>query len=200
MSKRLIVGAPSSNHLEPRIGGAALIGGIVDWPLAADGSPLVLVASIPNRFISNAAGLRLAPELHTSVFSYFSEVDYFLDEITYHGSQEELECLLRGGTKVLQHPPGSGITQSIGIPPHRLELGELISEDNDCGSRVGAPPCLLQNETLDLQEMSFALQLRSSDFPGEFKDIFGLPDALGYLYLREESNALDNGIFFVQTT
>lgn len=200
MSKRLIISTPSSNPLEPRIGGAALIGGIADWPESENGSPLVLVASIPNIFISNATGLKLAPELYTSIFSYYSEVDYFLDEITYHGAQGELECLRRGSTRVLQHPLGSSITQSFGIPPYLLELGQFVPESNDCGSRIGGPPCLLQNEFLDLQDTSFALQLRSSDFPQKYNDIFGISDALGYLYLREGGESPNEGLFFVQTT
>jgi len=46
----------------------------------------------------------------------------------------------------------------------------------------------------------FALQLRSSDFPEKFKDIFGILDALGYLYLRQMCDSLDSGLFFIQTT
>ncbi len=186
--------------LEPRVGGPALIGGIARWQANEKGNPLVLIASIPNSFISNATGLRLASNLYTSVFSSYSETDYFLDEITYHGIQEELECLRRGGTKVIQHPPGASIAQSLSIPPHRLELGELCSEEKDCGSRIGALPCLLQNEILDLRQMSFALQLKRADFPSRFKDIFGLLDALGYLYLQEKYDSVDHGLFFVQAT
>lgn len=200
MSTRLFFTSLTGNLLEPRIGGSAFIGGLAAWPVSKDGRPLVLIASIPNSFISNATGLRLAPELYTSVFSYYSEVDYFLDEITYHGTQDELESLRRGNTKVIQHPLGSSITQSVSIPPRWLELGESPLENSDCGSLIGGPPCLLQNEVLDVRGMSFAPQLRSSDFPERFKGIFGPLDALGYLYLQEDNESLDNGLFFVQTT
>lgn len=140
LGRQLLITSPTPDVVEPRIGGPALIGEIVSWPVNARGNPLILVASLPNSFISNATGLRLAPDLYTSVFSYYSEVDYFLDEITYHGTREELECLRRGGTKVLQHRPGSCVAQSVGIPPHRFELGEFCSDDNDCGSRIGGTP------------------------------------------------------------
>ncbi|WP_426337473.1 hypothetical protein ACN9MY_13705 [Pseudoduganella sp. R-31] len=200
MGRQLLITSPTLDVVEPRIGGPALIGGIVNWPVSARGNPLILVASLPNSFISNATGLRLAPDLYTSVFSYYSEVDYFLDEITYHGTREELECLRRGGTKVLQHRPGSCVAQSVGIPPHTLELGEFCSDDNDCGSRIGAAPNLLQDEFLGLQDMSFVLQLRSSDFPEKFNGIFGILDALGYLYLRQMCDSPESGLFFIQTT
>lgn len=72
----------------------------------------------------------------------------------------------------------ASITQSVSIPPRRLELGESPLENSDCGSLIGDPPCLLQNEVLDVRGMSFALQLRSSDFPEKFNGIFGSLDAL----------------------
>jgi len=200
MSTRLFFTSLTGILLEPRIGGSAFIGGVAAWPVRKDGRPLVLIASIPNSFISNATGLRLAPELYTSVFSYYSEVDFFLDEITYHGTQDELESLRRGNTKVIQHPLGSSRTHSVSIPPRWLELGESPLENSDCGSLIGDPPCLLQNEVLDVRGISFALQLRSSDVPEKFNGIFGPLDALGYLYLQEDSESLDNGLFFVQTT
>lgn len=60
---------------------------------------------------------------------------------------------------------------------------------------------MLQNENLELDDLKFSLQFRSSDFPEKFQDIFGVVDALGYLFLREGTQLSDkDGLFFVQTT
>lgn len=201
MSKQLILSAVSSDLHEPRIGGAALIGGNIAWPKHPNGEPLSLIASIPNEFIINATGIDLVPGLYTSIFSYYSDSEYFLDEITYHGSPEELDCIRKGSTKVIQHPIGAADSQGTAIPPHRVELGSPTLDDKDCGSRIGGSPCLLQNEELNLQDMRFTLQLRSSDFPSKYSDIFGVPGAMGYLYLcPSEAKAGESGLFFSQTT
>lgn len=171
MSNRLVLSTPTNNPLDPRIGGEALIGGVAAWPVGPNGEPLVLIASIPNSFIAQATGLRLATDFYTSVFSYYSADDYFLDQITYHGAPEEISLIKQGTTKVLQHPAGTSVSQSTVVPMHRLELGESVINDSDCGSRIGGKPGLLQNEQLDLQGLAFALQLRSADSPKDYVDI-----------------------------
>lgn len=201
MSKQLAFSHSSNDLLEPRIGGVALIGGIVGWPKHPNGEPLSLIASIPSDFIINATGIDLVPGLYTSIFSYYSESAYFLDEIAYHGSSEEIDCIRKGSTKVIQHPIGAADSQGTVIPPHRVELGSPTLDDKDCGSRIGGGPCLLQNEELNLQDMRFTLQLRSSDFPSKYSDIFGVSGAIGYLYLYpNEAKTGESRLFFSQTT
>lgn len=109
--------------------------------------------------------------------------------------------LARGTTKVIQHQPGKAVQRTPTIPSHMVEIGELALAESDCGSRIGGNPCMLQNERLANWDMKFAIQLRSADFPGKFTDVFGVPDALGYLFLRECSvPSEEDGLFFVQTT
>jgi hypothetical protein len=201
MSYQLSPTRPTSDLLLPRIGGEALIGGIIDWPNNPNGKPLTLVASVPNTFITQHTGIKLRKDLYTSIFSYYSETEYFLDQITYHGYPDELSCLNQGTTRVVQHPLGKNIHAGQTIPPHLLAIGELIVDNEDCGSRIGGNPCLLQNEILDIKDMKFAIQFRSSDFPTLCNDIFGILDALGYLFLKENSQlSAEDGLFFVQTT
>ncbi|MTW02888.1 hypothetical protein [Pseudoduganella ginsengisoli] len=201
MSHEILINNPTNNLLLPRIGGEALIEGVTDWPLSPNGLPLTLVASIPNSFIAKHTGFELPEDHYTSVFSYYSDSDYFLDQITYHGDPDELSYLMQGSTKVIQHRIGGNISKGTFIPSHLMEIGSFTSNDKDCGSRIGGNPCLLQNETIQTEEFIFALQLRSSDFPSKFNDIFGIPDALGYLFLRENPQVSDRcGLFFVQTT
>jgi hypothetical protein len=201
MSHEILISKTTDNIFSPRIGGGALIGGIIDWPRSPNGQLLTLIASIPNTFITNNTELKLSKDLYTSVFSYYSEVDYFLDQITYHGDPDELSGLMQGATKVMQHPAGEIIHGKTEIPQHLLEIGDVILSDDDCGSRIGGNPCILQNETLKTDDLKFSLQFRSSDFPGKFSDVFGVLDALGYLFLKENSQLSDmDGLFFVQTT
>ncbi|WP_338767683.1 hypothetical protein [Massilia sp. METH4] len=196
--RRLVFIVPSTNPRDARIGGGALIGEICDWPVAPDGSPLLLVASIPGAFIGKHASVELPPDIFISVFSYYSQDDYFLDQISYHGDQQELACIESGTTKVIMHARGQEIFQPDSIPAYRMDLSEDPVVDNDCGSYIGCGPSFLQNERLDLAGLQFALQIRSSDFPEKYSDVFGLPDATGYLYLgKSESRP---GLFFAQVT
>ncbi len=202
MNHRLLLTTPTNHPLDPRIGGEALIDGVANWPRSPEGEPLVLIASLPNSFISQATGLKLAPNFYTSIFSYYSSDDYFLDQITYHGDPEELSWIKRGSTKVLQHPAGKRLSPSAVIPMYRLALGESVTHNNKAhGSHIGGKPGLLQNEQLDLQDLAFALQLSGSDFPKAYSDIFALADAIGYISLKENNDAIgESGLFFVQTT
>ncbi|WBS02563.1 hypothetical protein OU994_30725 [Pseudoduganella sp. SL102] len=198
MGKRIILSKPSNDPHDPRVGGGALIGGIEDWPVSPDGAPLMLVASIPNSFIKKNTGIEIPENLYTSIFSCYSEKDYFLDLITYHGDADELATIRSGYTKVIQHPPGQEIHQTSFIPPHRIDLGVSVPDEVDSGSRMGGEPLFLQNEELDLGEMEYVLQLMGADFPSKFTGIFALSDAVAYLYLSPGETP--NGLFFAQTT
>ncbi|MFE0838441.1 hypothetical protein ACFW4V_37055, partial [Streptomyces sp. NPDC058825] len=66
------------------------------------------------------------------------------------------------------------------------------------GSGIGVPPGFLQNENLALDKgLEFSLQLYSGDFPANWTDIFGLSDALGYLFIDGKRS---EGLFFAQVT
>ncbi|WBS02549.1 hypothetical protein OU994_30650 [Pseudoduganella sp. SL102] len=198
MTKRLLFTNESTDPFEARIGGGALIGGVAEWPVAPDGTLLMLVASIPNTFLAQHTGVRLSSGMFTSVFSYYSEADYFLDQINYHGHPEELAVIDSGTTRVIQHPAGQEICQPYAIAAYRMDTGEAVTDDADCGSRIGGKPTFLQNEEMDLDGFNYILQLSSSDFPSRHADIFGLSDAVAYLYLPDTKDV--EGKFFSQVT
>lgn len=185
--------ASPTDHGACRIGGCALIGGITEWPTHPNSQePLTLVASLEASTLFNSP----VTFKYVSIFSYYSSENYFLDEICYHGSPEELKDILDGTSRVMLHAEGLPISEGHAIPEMEMHI-----EDNDSGlfhgSGVGDAPCLLQHEPLDLAEFEFKLQLYSSDFPKPFNDIFGISDAIGYLYINKKAGT---GLFFVQTT
>lgn len=191
--KKIYFNTPSTSDRESRIGGNALIGGIIEWPtLSENEEPLTLVASIEACSIFN----NQPPFKYISIFSYYSADDYFLDRVCYHGDPDELRDILGGTTKVVLHDEGLPINKGYNIPAMKMDV-----DTNDSGlfqgSGVGATPSMLQNEHLNLSDFEFKMQIYSSDFPKPFDDIFGLSDAIGYLYIK---NDLSSGLFFVQTT
>jgi len=180
-----------------RIGGGAFIGSIIDdWPKTTDGEYLTLVASISGEMLVPLLGSSVNGK-YISVFSYYSENDYFLDNITYHGNKEELAFIIKNNTtKVLIHEKGGLVQEGHFIRPMFIKLNNEESEWIQ-GSGFGIPPGFLQNENIFFEDKEFILQFYSSDFPDPYKDIFGLSDAVGYLYINK---SLDGGIFFTQVT
>ncbi|WP_152602010.1 MULTISPECIES: hypothetical protein [Burkholderia] len=151
------------------------------------------MASLPTKFL----GIEGAPE-YVSVFSLYSKDDYFLDRITYHGDPEEMRVIKSSGaTQVIFHEKESERFGVESIPARRLVVGGDVGQPYQ-GSGVGFPPGFLQNEKLTLdQGLEFSLQLYSGDFPVGWEDIFGLGDALAYLFV--DKNKFE-GLFFVQVT
>jgi hypothetical protein len=177
----------------------------VDWPSAPDGLPLTLVMSMPASFLKINAGIDLPSDLFVSVFSYYSRSEYFLDSITYHGSPEELDWLRRGYTRVIVHKLGRELPGLNPIPPVAVEVGsdELDPATPFGGSKIGGEPMLLQSEPLALENEEFILQVYGGNFPAPYQGIFGLSDAVGYLYIdriRWGTKPEDAGTFFVQVT
>jgi hypothetical protein len=190
----------------PRIGGGALIGSLSAWPSAPSGNPLSLVASLPTEFLNENAALALPKNHFISVFSYYDADEYFLDSLTYHGSAEELEWIKKGFTRVLIHEPAEEVFGTVTIPAMTLNLEsmELGALTTYTGSKIGGEPGLLQAEPLALCSEKFALQLYGGCFPASHKDIFGLSDAVGYLFIKSDASDIadksDMGTFFVQVT
>jgi len=178
-----------------RIGGEAFIGNVVDWPKTSKGEYLTLIASISGEMLVPLFGDSVN-EKYVSVFSYYSESDYFLDSITYHGNKEELEYIIENNTtKVLIHKKGELSQKGCYIKPMLIKLGEYVEFSQ--GSAFGSTPGFLQNENIFFDDKEFVLQIYSNDFPRPYCDIFGLSDAVGYLYVDKN---LDGGIFFTQVT
>ncbi|WP_063902042.1 hypothetical protein [Burkholderia stagnalis] len=191
--KKLLTGAECHDALDPRIGGGALIGGLVSWPTTSSGEELQLVASLPAKFLGLEGG-----DEYVSVFSFYSRDDYFLDRITYHGDPEEMRVIKVGKyTQVLFHKKGAEIFGGDVIPAKKLIVQDETVQPYQ-GSGIGMPPGFLQNENLNIdQGLEFSLQLYSGDFPSGWTDIFGLSDAVAYLFIDKDKR---EGLFFVQVT
>ncbi|MNW32082.1 hypothetical protein D3C74_90160 [compost metagenome] len=124
----------------------------------------------------------------------------------YHGDPLELDIIKRGFTKVIVHPIGQPRNESeFTVPARATTLGDRIEDEvgaSFTGSKLGGSPGYLQNESLQLDEFMFCVQLYGGDYPEEYNDIFYLSDAVGYLLLARDSHLSnggeDAGIFFVQ--
>jgi hypothetical protein len=183
------------NLQEARIGGGAFIGGILDWPKTNDGKDLTLIASIPANLVNATSNYR---DKFISVFSFYSE-DYFVDEITYHGNDDELDYIIEHGTtKVIVHDKGNLVQEAkYIIKPMRIMINEHDELGVYQGSGFGNPPGFIQNKNIGFDNMTFVLQLYSSDFPHPYKDIFCLTDSVGYLYINKD---MSGGLFFTQVS
>lgn len=206
MAKKIKFDVSCSDSKLPRIGGGALFGDSTTWPTAPDGRALTLIASIPTDFLNQALGLTLPDKKYISVLSYYTNEDYFLDSITYHGTQEELTWIKKGFTRVLIHDRQDEVHGPVTIPPMEifLEDSELDNEIPFGRSKIGGTPYLLQAEPLALENENFILQLYGGDFPKSYQGIFGLSDAIGYVFVNldkiEPKTTSDLGTFFVQVT
>ena len=185
--------------VSPRIGGKSFLPQNTDWPVNPDGEHLCLIASIPLNFIEEQSSSAPSSNLFISVFSTYNKEEYFLDLITYHGDEDELENIKSGFTKVIIHEKGDPRSESeIVIPSREIEvLNQILEHEHTyTGSKIFGSPGLLQNEILKTGKSDFILQLYGGDFPDEFQDIFYLSDAVGYLFMGENGES----IFFVQVT
>lgn len=86
------------------------------------------------------------------------------------------------------------------IPAKKIEVSKSKNESDDYYCFFGGDPELLQKEQLQLDNYQFCMQIYGGDFPEEFENIFDLEDAIGYLFLSKETEADDEGLFFVQCT
>ncbi|RQS04818.1 hypothetical protein DIE07_27900 [Burkholderia sp. Bp9002] len=100
-------------------------------------------------------------------------------------------------TQVVFHKKGVEIFGSDVIPARKLIVQDEAVQPYQ-GSGIGMPPGFLQDENLSLDEgLEFSLQLYSGDFPSGWTDIFGLSDAVAYLFINKGKR---EGLFFVQVT
>ena len=166
--------------------------------LAPDGEKLYLVCVIPvkkienllisNGFLVNENNLNK----YIYVFSYYLEDEYFLDSITYNGSEEEYLSIKSGYTKIIIEDEGY-------IDISKDNLYEILLDDQgDQGSWFGGSAEFLQNENHHFSEdYLFLAQINGLDLPSKLDDLFYLNDAVGYIYLKRY---LTDGLFFVQNT
>lgn len=215
MSVEIIFRDVENESNAPRLGGYSFLPENMDWPLNPDGDKLTLVLSLPTDFLNKTRDVNLPKEHVLSVFTTYRREDYFLDVITFHGDNEELQNIKKGYTRVLLHEAGNIRNESeFLIPAQEFILGdelnldleeEVDGEDLDdieiyCGSLIGNTPALLQIENLGLDDYQFCLQIYGGDFPEEFRDIFSLSDSTGYLFVNKNVDQNDAGVFFTQCT
>jgi len=205
MAKKLMLNAPCVDVDLPRIGGEALIGGVVEWPAAPDGKALTLLISVPTTFLNDNVGFKLPVGMFVSVFSYYDAQEYFLDYVTYHGYSQELALLREGYTRVILHQSGFEVAGVPSVPAMAMQAeGEVADDEPYTGSKLGGKAGLLQAEPLGLNDECFALQIYGARFPHPFRGVLGLSDAVGYLFIRPKAGpgdlGKDAGTFFVQTT
>jgi hypothetical protein len=197
---RLDLTAEGAAAEAPRVGGGALLGGIADWPRDPFGRPLVLVASLPADFVAEKMGIDLGAGRVASAFTTYPKGEYFLDQITYHGDPSELALLRKGATQVLVHERGDLVHGAIEMPARCIAAD--TPADEDVHSMLGGEARLLQEESLAIDGLAFALQIYGGDLPESFRDLFYLTDGIGYLYLPASvTKGTDRtGLFFVQVT
>ncbi|HEK2983455.1 TPA: DUF1963 domain-containing protein, partial [Proteus mirabilis] len=139
---------------------------------------------------------------YLSIFSTYDSNDYFLDEITYFGDENELGLIKSGFTFVSYSLTGSlSKTNEDFIPETKVDLlnTKINSEDYPMISFFSKDiPNGLTGVDEILKNYHFVCQVYSADFPPPFKDVLGLSDAIGYLFIKNEGNNIE-GLFFVQT-
>lgn len=166
---------------EPRIGGLSCLPEEFSWPENPDGEKLTLAMHLPARFLNETLGCTYPEATAISVFTTYNRNNYFLDNIVYHGDPLELDIIKRGFTKVIVHPIGQPRNESeFTVPARAITLGDRIEDEvgaSFTGSKLGGSPGYLQNESLQLDEFMFCVQLYGGDYPEEYNDIFYLSDA-----------------------
>ena len=188
----------SKNDELAYIGGKSFLPNNIMWPKNPNGNNLILLMTIPTTFLNKYFDNEFIQNKIISVFTTYDKKDYFLDSIVYNGSDEELNTIKEGFTKVIFHDIGNIVRNEceFEIPKKIFEL-ELIEVDGEYGgSKLGGKPYLLQKNELKLKNYEFILQIYGNDFPEEYNDIFYLSDSIGYLYLDKRNNR----IFFTQCT
>lgn len=194
----------------PRLGGYSFLPENMDWPSNPDGDKLTLVLSLPTDFLNKTLDVNLPKEHVLSVFTTYNKDDYFLDVITFHGDNEELQNIRKGYTRVLLHEAGNIRNESeFLIPAQEFILGDELNLDLEeevdgeelddgeiyCGSLIGHTPSLLQIEDLGLDDYQFCLQIYGGDFSEGFHDIFCVSDSTGYLFVNKNVDQNDAGVF-----
>lgn len=161
---------------------------------APDSQKLALIARVPLGDLdpSVVPGPPSPSNLYAYVFSYYDPGDYFLDNITYHGTADEWEFLRQGYTQVIiagedAYEFSPGLTASV-----------FSHDPADEMSFIGGSPRFLQNERNEhLDDYLFVAQIAGGDLPEGLDDLFYLRGAVGYLFVKKD---LSGGAFFVQVT
>lgn len=184
-----------------------IIGGnkayVSKWPINPKGKELLHLFSIDCEKVTPQIADGILPKTgYLSIFSTYDSNDYFLDEITYFGDENELGLIKSGFTFVSYSLTGSlSKTNEDFIPETKIDLlnTKINSEDYPMISFFSKDiPNGLTGVDEILKNYHFVCQVYSADCPLPFKDVLGLSDAIGYLFIKNEGNNIE-GLFFVQT-
>ncbi|NHB98648.1 DUF1963 domain-containing protein [Photorhabdus stackebrandtii] len=178
-------------------------GYVSQWPVNPDGEKLLHLFSIDCEKLSPRIPKGVLPTSgYLSVFSTYSENNYFLDNITYFGDEQELN-LIKSGFTFVSYSLTNEISENNDkyIPERNVIFLDMEIEDSDY-PMVSLFSNKIPNGLDDIGEIGndyhFVCQIYSADFPEPFQDALGLSDAIGYLFIRNKEDGID-GIFFVQT-
>ncbi|HAT1514001.1 TPA: DUF1963 domain-containing protein [Morganella morganii] len=184
-----------------------IIGGnkgyVSEWPVNPNGKELLHLFSIDCEKVAPQVADGVLPKTgYLSIFSTYSSSDYFLDEITYFGDEDDLNLIRSGFTFVSYSLTGSlSESNEDFIPETKVDLlnTRIDSEEYPMISFFSKH---IPNGLTCVDEVfnnyHFVCQVYSADFPSPFKDVLGLSDAIGYLFIKNEGNNIE-GLFFVQT-
>ncbi|MCP1185156.1 DUF1963 domain-containing protein [Paenibacillus sp. 1781tsa1] len=197
---------------DPNLDSGIWIGGeiayVADWPLNPEGQPLMHLFSIHCNTLSQQVHIPSLPQdKYISVFSTYSASEYFLDQVTYAGDELEWnENILAGYTYVsVSTHPLTSVCPVSPIPLSGVRLIEMELDDQEFPAFSFFSPTLpngIKGIEHLVEEYQLVCQVYSGDFPDPYRDILGLSDANGYLFLRKglaSAHAPFDGIFFVQT-
>ncbi|MDK2127043.1 hypothetical protein [Parachitinimonas caeni] len=174
------------------------------WPCNKRGEALIHLATISSFALKRFCGISIDEQVVVSIFSSYLKSDYFLDEITYSGSEQELEEIRSGSTKVVVcgRIEEENNFSEFYIPKRYFNCVEQIIE-NDCipmfSFLAESCPNFTQNEIMKFDGMRFISQFYSGDFPKPFRGVLGMVDAVGYAFLDISGSNSNGGLFFVQT-
>ncbi|MEX0445372.1 DUF1963 domain-containing protein [Xenorhabdus sp. SGI246] len=198
---RIVVEETSNNDSGFILGGKR--GYVSQWPVNPDGEKLLHLFSIDCEKLSPKIPEGMLPTSgYLSVFSTYSDVDYFLDNITYFGDEQELNLIKSGFTFVSYSLTKDTLENNDKFIPERsVSLLDMEMEDDEY-PMISLFSKKTPNGLDDIgdigEDYHFVCQIYSADFPEPFQDALGLSDAIGYLFIKNKDNEIE-GIFFVQT-
>ncbi|WMV71634.1 DUF1963 domain-containing protein [Xenorhabdus griffiniae] len=128
---RIVVEETSNNDSGFILGGKR--GYVSQWPVNPDGEKLLHLFSIDCEKLSPKIPERMLPTSgYLSVFSTYSDVDYFLDNITYFGDEQELNLIKSGFTFVPYSLTKDTLENNDKFIPERsVSLLDMEMEDDE---------------------------------------------------------------------
>lgn len=164
-----------------------------------NGEPLHLIASFSLEKIATILGVALPAHLLNSkkrlyFFSYFDQDEYFLDRISYDGTNDETEFFTEAYTRGIVADEGAFTFTGEAV----FTIKATDQDSDDEVSFIGGEAEFLQNEDYtELEDYDFIGQVSGYDLPEELEELFYFTANIGYFYIKKD---FSEGLFFVQGT